>query len=53
MKKSEQYHVCQVLVANALAMDIEDRLEILSTLMNDEDLARFSEEREAQKHEKE
>lgn len=36
MKKSEQYHLAQIAVINCPAISPERKLEILSTLMQDE-----------------
>lgn len=49
MKKSEQLHICQVLIANALTMDVEDRLEILEMLMSEERVAKVMEANDEQK----
>lgn len=46
MKKSEQLHICQVLIANALTMDVEDRLEML---MSEERVAKVMEANDEQK----
>lgn len=48
MKKSEQFRICQILVANALTMDIEDRLAILNTLMSEERVAKVLEANDEQ-----
>lgn len=48
MKKSEQFRICQILVANALTMDVEDRLEILETLMSEARVAKALEANDEQ-----
>ena len=47
MKKSEIYHVLQIAVMRDGNLDYEETLEVLRELFIQEDLAKFSEEREA------
>ncbi len=49
MKKSELYHLAQIAVILAPCITPERKCEILHVLMMDEDLEKFSEEREAKK----
>ena len=49
MKKSEAYRVAQVAVLGVDTLSPEDRLAIISILMEDEKLALWCEEQEAKK----
>lgn len=49
MKKSEIYHLAQITVVNAPLISPERKLEMLRILMNDEDVALYSERKEAEK----
>lgn len=46
MKKSEIYHLAQVTVLESGLLATETALQVIKTLMADEDLARFNEGRE-------
>ena len=48
MKKSEIYHLAQIAVVTTATITPEGKLAILDTLMNDEKLALFVEEQEAE-----
>lgn len=43
MKKSEMYHILQLMVVRDVDVEAEPTLEILRELMRQEDLAAFSE----------
>ena len=43
MKKSERYYKAMVVVANSMMLEAEDKIEILSTLMEDRELAQYLE----------
>ena len=49
MKKSEIYHLAQIAVLCAATIAHENKLKILRVLLDDEQLAIFSEERAAKK----
>ena len=49
MKKSEIYHLAQIAVMLTQCIAPENKLEVLKTLMHDEDVEKFVEEREAKK----
>lgn len=49
MKKSEIYHLAQIAVIGTATISPESKLEILSVLMADEELALYCEEQEAEK----
>lgn len=49
MKKSEVYRQAQGAVMANAYISIDDKLEILRVLMNDEDVAKYCEERAAEK----
>ena len=51
MKKSELYHLAQIAVVLSPCLAPENKLEVLRTLFDDEDLAKFVEEREAKEKE--
>lgn len=51
MKESEIYHLAQLAVILSPCIAPENKLEVLKTLMHDEDVAKFVEEREAKKKE--
>ena len=52
MKKSEQYRIAQLAVLASNHIMPDDKLEIIHTLMDAEDLAKFTEERDAKEAEK-
>ena len=47
MKKSEIYHLAQITIINSPCIAPERKLETLRVLMENEDVAKFVEEREA------
>lgn len=47
MKKSEIYHTLQLLVVKDYDLDAEPTIEILRELIAQEDLAKYTEEKEA------
>ena len=49
MKKSEAYHLAQIAVVNSPNITPEGKLFVLATLIDDERLAVYCEESEAQK----
>ena len=49
MLKSEIYRLAQFAVVNSPSIAPESKIEVLRVLMMEEDLEKFSEEREAQK----
>ena len=49
MKKSELYHLAQIAVITTPCIAPENKLEILKTLMNDEDVEKYVEERGTKK----
>ena len=51
MKKSEIYHLAQITVINSPCIAPERKLETLRVLMEDEDVAKFVEKREAKERE--
>lgn len=51
MKKSEIYHLTQITVINSPCIAPERKLETLRVLMEDEDVAKFVENREAKERE--
>ena len=51
MKKSEIFHLAQITVVNAPCIAPERKLEVLRVLMENEDVAKFVEEREAKEGE--
>ena len=51
MKKSERDHVAQIAVVLSPYITPENKLEVLRTLMEDEDVAKFVEDREAKEEE--
>ncbi len=51
MKKSELYYMAQIAVINAACIAPERKLLILRVLMENEDVAKFVEEREAKEGE--
>ena len=51
MKKSEIYHLAQITVVNAPCIAPERKLEVLRVLMENEEVAKFVEEREAKEGE--
>lgn len=53
MKKSEAYHLAQIAVVNSPNITPEGKLDILTILIDDERLAVYCEEYEAQKAVKE
>ena len=48
MKKSTIYHIAQMSVMEGSDLTTDEKLEILSVLMEDERLAKFQEEQEEQ-----
>lgn len=46
MKKSEIYHLAQVTILESGLLATETALQVIKTLMADEDLAKFNEGRE-------
>lgn len=46
MKKSELYHLAQIAVVNAPCIAPETKLEVLTLLMSDENIEKYSEELE-------
>ena len=51
MKNSEIYHLAQITVINSPCIAPERKLETLRVLMENEDVAKFVEEREAKERE--
>lgn len=51
MKKSEIYHLAQITVINSPCIAPERKLETLRVLIENEDVAKFVEEREAKERE--
>ena len=49
MKKSEIYHLAQIAVVLSPCIAPENKLEVLKTLMHDEDVEKFVDERDAKK----
>ena len=49
MKKSEIYHLAQIAVVMTSCIAPEKKIEILHTLMMDEDLQKFAEDQEEKK----
>lgn len=50
MKKSGLYHFAQIAVINSPCIAPETKIEIIRLLIADENLARYSEEREEKKN---
>ena len=50
MKKSELYHLAQIAVLTSPCIAPENKLEVLKTLMGEEDLAKFIEEQKAKEN---
>lgn len=53
MKKSEAYNLAQIAVVTSPLITPESKLEVLRVLMDDEDAAKYWEEREAKRQEPE
>ena len=51
MKKSEIYHLAQITVINSPCIAPERKLEAIRVLMENEDVAKFVEKREAKERE--
>lgn len=51
MKKSEIYHLAQIAVINSPSITPESKIEVMRTLMEDESLALYVEERKAKEGE--
>lgn len=51
MKKSEMYRLAQFAVLNSLSIEAEKKLEILRVLMDDENLAKYSERQKEKNNE--
>ena len=49
MKKSEAYNLAQIAVLLSPCLAPENKLEVLRVLMSDEDVALYTEKREAEK----
>lgn len=51
MKKSEIYHLAQIAVINSPSITPESKIEVMRTLLEDESLALYVEERKAKEGE--
>ena len=51
MKKSEIYHLAQIAVITSPCIAPENKLEVLKTLIGDEDLEKYMEEQATKKKE--
>lgn len=49
MKRSEAYHIAQVAVINSACISPEGKIEVMKVLINDEEVALFSEKRHEEK----